>query len=265
MSISASNAVWQMKLPSTQKLVLLAIANHANDQNICWPSMSTLAKICSISERTAQRLVADLRKNKWLKIKHRYRTDGSRTSNLYQLLIPFRGVNFTEPDVILDDSVCQDNIVPDVTHDVKNTIETLPTPPQQDMRSQGFDFTYLKKLSESQRQQLSLKLENVSADMGQKLLDELAGRMQIEYVRNPQRYFSALLIRANAGLFSSELGLQIAEARRLKQVLSAQVKNTETLFVYEKKEISLTGKKVLQDALSILGKTNRKKNAKFER
>ncbi len=62
MSVRLMTAVWAATLPDSEKLVLLALADCANDEGLCWPSMSTLAKKCSKSDRTVQasikRLVA---------------------------------------------------------------------------------------------------------------------------------------------------------------------------------------------------------------
>lgn len=44
--------VWDTKTSShTQKLVLLALADNANDEGVCWPSITTLSKKCELSRR----------------------------------------------------------------------------------------------------------------------------------------------------------------------------------------------------------------------
>ena len=53
--------VWETPLPDSEKLVLLALADWANDDGVCWPSVKTLAKKCSKSERTVQNAVRSLR------------------------------------------------------------------------------------------------------------------------------------------------------------------------------------------------------------
>jgi hypothetical protein len=53
MSIRIMNLVWEMHCPShTAKLVLLAIANHANDDGRAWPSLARLAAKCDLSRRS---------------------------------------------------------------------------------------------------------------------------------------------------------------------------------------------------------------------
>jgi len=53
-------AVWDLDLPDSQKIVLLALADCANDEGLCWPSMATLSKKCSKSERTVQGVIKEL-------------------------------------------------------------------------------------------------------------------------------------------------------------------------------------------------------------
>ncbi len=56
-------AVWAIDLPDSQKIVLLALADCANDEGLCWPSMATLSKKCSKGERTVQGVIKDLVSN----------------------------------------------------------------------------------------------------------------------------------------------------------------------------------------------------------
>lgn len=55
MSIKIMTAVWEMDLPDSEKILLLALADSANDEGECWPSMATLSKKCSKSDRTLQK------------------------------------------------------------------------------------------------------------------------------------------------------------------------------------------------------------------
>lgn len=60
MSIRIMSAVWEIDLPDSEKLVLLALADCANDEGHCWPSMKTLANKCSKSDRTVQATIKRL-------------------------------------------------------------------------------------------------------------------------------------------------------------------------------------------------------------
>lgn len=60
MSVTLMAAVWKVQLPDSEKLVLLALADCANDEGACWPSMKTLTEKCSKSDRTIQAAIKDL-------------------------------------------------------------------------------------------------------------------------------------------------------------------------------------------------------------
>jgi DNA-binding FadR family transcriptional regulator len=52
--------VWDLALPAFEKLVLLALADCANDEGLCWPSIATLKTKSGASERTVQRAIKHL-------------------------------------------------------------------------------------------------------------------------------------------------------------------------------------------------------------
>lgn len=60
MSVRVMSQVWSLDLPDSEKLVLLALADCANDEGSCWPSMKTLADKCSKSDRTVQTAIKSL-------------------------------------------------------------------------------------------------------------------------------------------------------------------------------------------------------------
>jgi hypothetical protein len=59
-SVRIMTAVWTVNLPDSEKIVLLALADCANDEGLCWPSMATLALKCSKSDRTVQAAIKSL-------------------------------------------------------------------------------------------------------------------------------------------------------------------------------------------------------------
>lgn len=60
MSVRVMSLVWQLELPDSQKIVLLALADSANDEGHCWPSMRSLVAKCSKGERTIQGVIKQL-------------------------------------------------------------------------------------------------------------------------------------------------------------------------------------------------------------
>ena len=60
MSVRMMSLVWELDLPDSEKLVLLALADCANDEGGCWPSVETISRKCSKSERTVQNCIRTL-------------------------------------------------------------------------------------------------------------------------------------------------------------------------------------------------------------
>ena len=87
MSIKCLAWAWGKQLPPLPKLVLLAIADHADDNGYAWPGVSGVAQKCGVSKRTVQRYVNTLVQRAIISVETRQRPDGSNTSNAYQLNI----------------------------------------------------------------------------------------------------------------------------------------------------------------------------------
>lgn len=67
MSIKLMVEVWQKQgLTSTEKLVLLALADWANDEGLCWPSIETLAQKTSLVKRSVSRIIKELERKQLL-------------------------------------------------------------------------------------------------------------------------------------------------------------------------------------------------------
>lgn len=61
MSIRIMTNVWERSdINPTQKLVLLALADWANDEGLCWPSINRLASKTGIAGRSVQRVIRQL-------------------------------------------------------------------------------------------------------------------------------------------------------------------------------------------------------------
>ena len=50
-------ACWPLDIPSTQKFVLISLADNANDDGICWPSIATIAKRTALHRATVMRAI----------------------------------------------------------------------------------------------------------------------------------------------------------------------------------------------------------------
>jgi hypothetical protein len=60
MSIRVMSAAWELPMGAFEKLVLLALADCANDEGECWPSIATLKRKTGAGERTIQRAIRGL-------------------------------------------------------------------------------------------------------------------------------------------------------------------------------------------------------------
>ena len=60
MSIKIMTQVWALDLDHTKKIVLLALADNANDDGDCYPSIATITRKCGLSERTVQSVISSL-------------------------------------------------------------------------------------------------------------------------------------------------------------------------------------------------------------
>ena len=60
--------VWKLSLQAPRKMVLLALADNANDEGTdCWPSVGKLVEKCSMSERAVQGHLAALEEDGYIK------------------------------------------------------------------------------------------------------------------------------------------------------------------------------------------------------
>lgn len=102
MSITQMARVWNLprSVSSSQRLVLLALADHAGDSGYCWPSMARIAQKVGIDKRMVMRHIGLLAKAGYITIMHRFRNDGSQTSNAYMLVLP----THAEYDGVVDDT-----------------------------------------------------------------------------------------------------------------------------------------------------------------
>ena len=83
MSIRIMTAVWELvDITASETLLLISLADQANDDGVCWPSVGTIQRRTKLSERTVQGLLSKLRKKGYVSW-----TERSGHSNIYQLPI----------------------------------------------------------------------------------------------------------------------------------------------------------------------------------
>lgn len=82
MSFRLMSAVWDMDIPSTEKMVLMCLSDHADEEGTCWPSVSLICRKTSKSERTVQSALKWLKDNEYFDDRQRPGTSPIYTLNL---------------------------------------------------------------------------------------------------------------------------------------------------------------------------------------
>lgn len=77
--------LYRMNLPHRAIAVYIYLADRANKENTCWPSIPTISKDLKLSESTTRRALGDLRKAGLVQTEQRYRENGGNSSLLYTL------------------------------------------------------------------------------------------------------------------------------------------------------------------------------------
>jgi hypothetical protein len=234
---------WTVRLQPAPKLVLMALADEADDRGFCFPSVRHLAHKCSISERSVQRIVRLLVARAYVSIQQRFRKDRARTSNGYQLAIdPTPTIRHRDPDSPVANPATSASPgarqirqeVPDigvvVTTTERLTEPKLHPPPSpigglvaEVLHRGGGELCFPKDLTRGQRNAISHQLNDLTTEVGQQILDELAGRMSATLVANPIRYCAALVQRLKVGEFNPELGVAVAERRAAHRQYEARL------------------------------------------
>ena len=263
MSIRAMNWAWTQTQPPAKKLVLMALADYAGDDDRCWPSVGTLASKCGISIRTVQRLTQEFDQEGLLKIELRSDpASGRRMTNVYRLkvfdpdkLTPSKQ-NFSKPNDNLSGTevTLSDRGDGDVTlSPLEPLCESIKEPPQQ-QPEQKLYFPF--QLSRLEKNAVVAMIAGLSHSDAQLALDELSDAIECKSIRtSPIKWFRALVQRVKQGSFTPLGALRIS-ARREKTLAATKPKPIPP--VMRKTD---AGKNALLDAKKILAiaKANPKK------
>ena len=77
--------LYRMDLPHRAISVYRYLADCANKDGICWPSIPTISKDLKLSESTTRRAIGDLRKAGLVRTEQRYRENGGNSSLQFAL------------------------------------------------------------------------------------------------------------------------------------------------------------------------------------
>lgn len=84
MSFRAIKWAWQQEISSSEKLVLLALSDHANDRGFAWPSVRKISEKTGLSERTVQYQLRSLEESVLIQ----KATHSRKRTNVYRVLCP---------------------------------------------------------------------------------------------------------------------------------------------------------------------------------
>lgn len=86
MSIKLMSRAWEMDIPTSQKMILLALADRANDEGECWPGQEELARKGNMSPRSVVNHIDWLEDHGLLKVERRQKGN-TRQSNRYTVTL----------------------------------------------------------------------------------------------------------------------------------------------------------------------------------
>jgi hypothetical protein len=253
MSLKVMHWAWSVELEPKQKLVLLALADIADDVGFCFPSVPTLATKCTLSQRTVQRVLRKLSSEELVRIKARHRHDRARTSNGYKLAIErppsncHRAGDTSDTGVVTnlpgaplsichrggDSTVGVTTIEPCINETTQqpfghNRQAELGASPGDAQAVRSLCFP--EGLTAAQQESIATQMTSLSACEAQQVLDELAGRLNLkparERIYDPVRYCAGLVERFKRGEFQFQLGRAVAKDREAKQQVGVHLEQS---------------------------------------
>ncbi|PNB73793.1 helix-turn-helix domain-containing protein [Pseudomonas sp. GW456-E7] len=232
MSIRAMNWAWGQPLSPTSKLILMALADAADDEGLCWPGIKTLAAKCSVSGRTVQRTVKTFVAQGLLLVEERRRPDGRQTSNSYLLALQRYPDNMS-PSTLrtlgsgdtgdtggvtkLRQGGCDSAVSPQ-----EPPREHLKKPLQpRELCNQSAAIIFPRKLSAMERESIVSMARAIPVEDLQQLVDELASALASESTirTTPLRWFQGVLRRYERGEFVAAGAIETAKRRLQKEKL----------------------------------------------
>lgn len=208
------NWVWSIELEPSSKLLLLALADIADDRGFAWPSVSTLARKSCVSVRTAQRVLRQLASPPvpLLKVSSQRSANGRQRTNAYQLLMDGgEGDKLTpsppngngEGDTRDEGGVTGPCRGEGVTADTPEGDKALsPEPPQQPPHEPSKRTTNRRRvdkpLTADEQRELLVLARRVPEDTAEKLFSQLAEKRRLGQITSAVAWMKAAVARINA-------------------------------------------------------------------
>lgn len=192
------NWAWEQQLPPVPKLILMALADNADDHGYCWPKLKTIAAKCSTSERTIQRTIKTLLTAGMLKKDARFDANGRQVSNGYTLVLSY-------PDKLSPPTDGRDGkgdtpVAPGVTKLCQGegdmAMSPLEPPHEPSNESSTPGLAILAHLDAEERIQLARLISDVPADQQEALTALLVNALTKGTIQtSPSRWLKAVIRR----------------------------------------------------------------------
>lgn len=221
------NWAWQQRLAPAPKLILMALADAADDEGICWPSVAKVSSKCCVSERTVQRVIQEFVAHDLLQVTRRFSSTGRQKSNGYLLKMNARSyLDKLSPSPAAQEYEGDNLSGRGATSDVGDEGDTVlspleppeksseqPQPPHPPMQAcSALHFPRL--LSTEERAAAASIVSGIDSVTAQALLDELCSAIESKSIRtNSIRWLRALAQRHHKGQFEPTGALQVAARR----------------------------------------------------
>lgn len=196
------NWAWEQQLSPGSKLILMALADNADDQGYCWPKIKTIAAKCCVSERTARRTIKDLVDSCLLQISARFNAAGGQVSNGYTLTMSPPAKLSPTPSLTLEEGDSCDT--PGVTQLCRGGPDTAMSPlepphePKKESSAKSVgNLRFPKTLATQEKETISKMLTDVQSTYAQELLNTLANALDKGLIKTtPAQWFGGVLRRS---------------------------------------------------------------------
>jgi len=205
------NWAWEQEIPPSTKLVLLALADIADDTGYCWPSVKTIARKAGVSPRTVQRLLLELREPRQggpalIRVVTRLDRKGSQRSNGYYLHM---GGDKLSPAASASKSDAR-NVIPGVSESCHGEDDTVVTPrdditaspleppfrtPKESKNRTTINSCGDKLLDACSQKRIASQIARLHKDEQENILTQLSKRMREGTIRNPASWVQAAVDR----------------------------------------------------------------------
>ena len=230
------NWAWEQPLPPVPKLVLMALADNADDHGYCWPKMKTIAAKCSTSERTVQRTIKTLLAAGLLKKDARFDSSGRQVSNGYTLAL-------TYPDKLspLTDDIAREGdttVTPGVTQLCQGegdiAMSPLEPPYEPSYESSVRRTAKLTRLNALERQQVALLISSAPADQQDAITTQFLNALTKGAIRSsPSRWLKAVIRRTGSHTHQQNPP-ELSEADYVKRLVQGGISSEDAQRIAQK-------------------------------